>query len=224
MSRDDYIEVHVRLKTFLERYPTGSLQSEWGWTESNGEKVLWVKAYAYRDPEDTRPGIGHAWEPVPGRTPYTRGSELMVGETSAWGRAMAALGIEVHKGIASAQEVKAAESRRIERTKPNAADDDPWNTPPTSKPVQQARRASAKQLSYIGALCTQIGLTDRDQRLMMVNACLEAKQLGSVTSSTELTDAQARAVIDGIKESMTPEQAAQELTGRINRAMNRGEG
>jgi hypothetical protein len=29
-----------------------------------------------------RPGIGMAWEPFPGRTPYTKASELMNAETS----------------------------------------------------------------------------------------------------------------------------------------------
>lgn len=53
------------------------------------------------------PGIGVAWEPFPGRTPYTKDSELMNAETGAWGRAiMAALAADAKKGIASAQEVR----------------------------------------------------------------------------------------------------------------------
>ena len=80
MPRDDYIEVAERIQIFIEQYPTGSLQSDWGMVERDGEQWLAVKAYAYRYPDDQRPGIGHAWEPVPGRTPFTKGSELMVGE------------------------------------------------------------------------------------------------------------------------------------------------
>jgi hypothetical protein len=52
-----------------------------------------------------------AWEPVPGKTPYTRGSELMVAETSAWGRALAAIGIATNKSVASAEEVRSARER-----------------------------------------------------------------------------------------------------------------
>ena len=39
-------------------------------------------------------------------TPYTRNSEIENAETSAWGRAIAACGIEVRRGIASADEVR----------------------------------------------------------------------------------------------------------------------
>lgn len=215
MSRDDYVEVHERIKEFAERFPTGSLQSEWDWTMRDGEQWLVVKAYAYRDPEDTKPGIGHAWEPVPGRTPFTKGSELMVGETSAWGRALAALGIAVHRGIATASEVRAAEGRRIERTRPSASDDDLWNIP--GSPTSLARRASAKQLSYIKRLADQVGHSTKESALELVNACLAAASLGTVGQPTDLTDAQARAVIDGIKASMTVEEAAAELAQSINR-------
>ncbi|HEY7821467.1 MAG TPA: hypothetical protein VIG24_01465, partial [Acidimicrobiia bacterium] len=68
-------------------------------------------ACAYRTPDDPAPGVGLAWEPVPGRTPYTRGSELMVAETSAWGRALAAIGIATNKSVASAEEVRSAQER-----------------------------------------------------------------------------------------------------------------
>ena len=95
MSRDDYIEVKDRIALFVEKYPNGSLQSSYELVTVLDHQWLIVKAGAYRDPEDPRPGIGHAWEHVPGRTPYTIGSELMVGETSAWGRALAAIGIAV---------------------------------------------------------------------------------------------------------------------------------
>lgn len=101
---EDYVEVHQRITKFKEQFPEGSLQSE---IVESTPAVLIVKAYAYRTPDDRRPGIGHASEPVPGQTPYTKDSELMNGETSAWGRALAALGIEVNRGIASGNEVRA---------------------------------------------------------------------------------------------------------------------
>lgn len=117
MSREDYIEVSVRIQEFYDKYPNGSLQGEWDYTNRDGEQWLVYKAYAFRTPDDPRPGIGFAWEPIPGRTQFTRGSELMNGETSAWGRALAALGIAVRHGIASANEVRAAEARRDEPTR-----------------------------------------------------------------------------------------------------------
>src|SRR5215472_9113311 len=122
-SLDDYVDVAERITEFYDRYPDGSLsagadcwrsvQAE-GW-DKNGDHVMQTfvvyRAEAYRTPSDPRPGIGVAWEVFPGRTPYTRGSELMNAETSAWGRALAALGIATKRGIASRQEVQGARER-----------------------------------------------------------------------------------------------------------------
>ena len=110
MNLDDYIPVAERIHAFIQKYPEGSLQpaniDEPYTVVGNGEtKWIVYVAAAYRHPGDERPGIGIAWEPVPGRTPYTKGSELMVAETSAWGRAIVALGIEARRGIASREEV-----------------------------------------------------------------------------------------------------------------------
>lgn len=126
-SLDDYVDVAQRIADFRELYPHGSLQpadpaSPWELAtvtgyDKNGEQqaqtfVVYVAA-AYRTPDDPRPGIGAAWEIWPGRTPYTRGSELMNAETSAWGRAIVAvLASESKQGVASRQEV---EARRHER-------------------------------------------------------------------------------------------------------------
>lgn len=113
MSYDlsDYVDVAERIRIAKELYPELSLQSEWTFEVLEGQAYIVIKAYAYRTPDDPRPGIGHAWELLPGKTPFSKGSEIMVGETSAWGRALAALAIEVRK-VASKQEVQAAQSRQ----------------------------------------------------------------------------------------------------------------
>lgn len=98
-----YVDVAERISIFREKYPEGSLQSE---LVPCQQGFLAMRAYAYRTPDDPRPGIGHAWEPVPGKTPYTKDSEMMNAETSAWGRAIiAALAADTKKGIASADEI-----------------------------------------------------------------------------------------------------------------------
>jgi hypothetical protein len=110
---DGYVDVATRIAEFYAKYPDGSLQMDPPKYDTiEGQLFLVGRAYAYRSPDDVRPGIGHAWEAVPGRTPYTKGSELMVLETSAWGRALAALGIATKAGVASSDEIKAAEARR----------------------------------------------------------------------------------------------------------------
>jgi hypothetical protein len=98
----DYVDVNERLGWFFEHYPEGSLQAD---ILERGEGFVVVKAVAYRDQDDTRPGTGMASEPVPGRTPYTKDSEVMNAETSAWGRALAAIGAPTRGSIASRQEV-----------------------------------------------------------------------------------------------------------------------
>jgi hypothetical protein len=55
MSRDDYIEVSERIRMFKDAYPEGSLQSDWGFTERDGEQWLTVRAYAYRTADDAGP-------------------------------------------------------------------------------------------------------------------------------------------------------------------------
>ena len=111
-SMDDYVDVAHRLVSFRKKHPEGSLQpadqARPYTIETIGSDafVVYVAA-AYRTPDDIRPGIGIAWEPFPGRTPYTKNSELMNAETSAWGRAIiAALAADAKKGIASAEEVR----------------------------------------------------------------------------------------------------------------------
>jgi hypothetical protein len=114
MSRPptDYVEVHQRMATFFARYPEGSLAMDPPQiVEVAGKFYMIGQAKAYRTPDDAAPGVGTAWEPVPGTTNFTKGSEAQNLETSAWGRAMAALGIETKKGIASAHEVRSARGR-----------------------------------------------------------------------------------------------------------------
>lgn len=106
-NTDDYVDVAERIRQFKEKFPGGTLQAlHPPQLVAVGEQhyVLYAAA-AYREPGDERPGVGYAWEPVPGETPFTRNSELMNAETSAWGRAIVALGDFETKKIASLQEV-----------------------------------------------------------------------------------------------------------------------
>ena len=100
----DYKEVAERIQDFRAMFPEGTLQSEV--LPSPVDGFVLVKGFAYRTADDQRPGIGLAWEPVPGKTPYTRDSEIMNAETSAWGRAIIAVGASDAKRVASANEVR----------------------------------------------------------------------------------------------------------------------
>lgn len=113
MSRnmDDYVEVNERIVAFHQKYPNGSLQGNYEVCTIGEETLIVYRAKAYRDGADPRPGIGTAQEPFPGKTNFTKGSEVQNAETSAWGRALAALGFEVKRGIASREEVELAQER-----------------------------------------------------------------------------------------------------------------
>ena len=118
---DGYVDVATRIATLREKYPDATLQPlnhahPFTVEEIGGHTFIVYVAACYRTPDDPTPGIGVAWEPFPGRTPYTRDSELQNAETSAWGRAIvAALAADAASGIASAEEVRnrASESEPV---------------------------------------------------------------------------------------------------------------
>lgn len=124
---DNYVQVNERIVAFYKQFPEGSIQSE---IVTLTETLVVVKAYAYRTDGDDKPGIGHSSMIIPGSTPYTRGSELENCETSAWGRALAALGFEVKRGIASRNEI---ENKQTEMTVDTATGE--VIIPQTGKPV-----------------------------------------------------------------------------------------
>lgn len=108
---DDYVTVAERIAIFREKYPQGSLRplnpDKPYEIVSIGDKVfVVVVAAAFRTPDDQAAGVGMAWEPFPAVSQQLRGSELMVCESSAWGRAIvAALAADTKRNIASADEV-----------------------------------------------------------------------------------------------------------------------
>lgn len=123
----DYVDVAERIRQFKEMYPDGTLQQvAVEFKEVGGQMIVIYVAAAYRTPDDPRPGIGTASEPFPGKTSFTRDSELMNAETSAWGRAIVAVGIPTKK-IASREEVQNRQA---------VAEDWSKETPPPTKPLE----------------------------------------------------------------------------------------
>jgi len=102
-----YVDVAERIRVFFERYPDGSLQASLPKViELDGKRFIEVTVTAYRSPGDERPSVASAWEVWPGRTPYTKDSEAMNCETSAAGRALAFLGLEVRRSVATRQDIE----------------------------------------------------------------------------------------------------------------------
>jgi hypothetical protein len=101
----NYVPVADRLDKFRADHPT------WGLTSSllfHDEKRVVVRA-SISDESGREVAAGHA-EEVRGQGNVNRTSALENAETSAWGRALAALGYDVKGGIASQEEMKRAQS------------------------------------------------------------------------------------------------------------------
>lgn len=217
-SLDDYVDVATRIAEFRAKYPDGYLAPL---NPAQPFKVLAVGpddkmfiavvAAAYRQPGDTSPGVGMAWEPFPGRTPYTRDSELMNAETSAWGRAIIALGAaDAKRGIRSLEEARNREedeatrgsgwqpaanpsSRKAERSREPLADD-PWATGPAQSPAENRPGTSTlQQQRAIAIRCNERGLTAREDKLAF---CVEAGETGRpIASSKDLSYAEAAKIL-----------------------------
>jgi hypothetical protein len=112
---NDYVQVNERIDKFYEKYPEGSIQTEIIHNQ-NGEIIF--KAYAYRNAEDKHPTTGHAMEKE-GSSFINQTSHIENCETSAVGRALAMMGFEIKKSVASREEVANA---RLNQTEDKAPD------------------------------------------------------------------------------------------------------
>lgn len=144
MSIDDgYVDVATRITQFRAKHPEGSLypfdvEKPFEIVTVDGQTFVVVVAAAYRGPDDMYPGVGMAWEPFPGQSPYTEYSELQNAQTGAWGRAIvAALAADTTKSIASSEDVRnrvaadkkdkpapVAEKPKVKRAPPKVVTDD----------------------------------------------------------------------------------------------------
>lgn len=112
----NYRDVADRMGDLFDKYPDGRLRGSYEVVTIGDRVFIAYTAECYRSEDDTKPAIGVAWEPFPGRTPYTKDSELQNAETSAWGRAILAAGASTTKhGIASRDEVR---NRQAEPKRP----------------------------------------------------------------------------------------------------------
>jgi len=183
-TMDGYVTVPERIALFYKRHPEGSLQMDPPeFLDVEGKRWVIGRAYAYRTKDDPRPGIGTAWELVPGTTPFTRGSEIQNLETSAWGRAIGALGIGIDKSIATVDEIEAAKARRVEVSTaptpptdqfytdvpppPEPPQDDPWGS---TRPIYtQNDPITSKQIGMLKGALRKHGAESSDAGLGMIN-------------------------------------------------------
>lgn len=175
---NDYVDVATRLAKAHERWPELRIEELLPEQVVIGERTfIQCTVYVHRTPDDPRPTGATVWEPWPGQTPYSKNSEVMVGNTSALGRALAYMGLEVRKGIASRDEVAA----RRDTPKPASRD-------------EAVSAPSAKQLGKMNLLFGQFGLETREEKLVYVAGIIGRE----VDTSKHLTAMEASKVIDAL--------------------------
>ena len=104
---DGYIPVAERVEKFYDRFPEGRIVTQIIEHEKESGFVL-VRAEVYRSPDDAQPAAtGHAFE-VRSESYVNKTSYVENCETGAVGRALALLGFEVKRGIASREEFEKA--------------------------------------------------------------------------------------------------------------------
>ena len=196
----DYVTVAERMRAFYKAYPEGSLQLDpVQITTVEGKTWAIGRAYAYRDRQDDRPGIGTAWEIIPGLTPYTRGSEIQNLETSCWGRALAAIGIGIEKGVATADEVRAAKAReggweRVESPREN----DPFYDKAPAPRGTYPTRINDKQVGLLRGRCRDRKIPD-DQVVQIINTILALHDRAAITVPKELDNEGLNLVLEGLE-------------------------
>lgn len=176
-SLKDYVEVNVRIEKFHAKYPNGRIETEVMFLQDTQPKEVLVKANVYRDIADAFPAAtGHAHE-VHGSSYINRTSFIENGETSAIGRALAILGFEIKKSVASREEVANAQQQQAQAPKPN--NDKPLET--------QSQYPSDAQLKMLNQKLMQCGYTGEDKQFVfkLVGDFLgyEIKQLLEVKKS-----------------------------------------
>lgn len=191
----DYSDVPDRIRRFYEKFPNGSLQrvGDVSFAEIDGKHFAIYTAAAYRTADDQRPGIGTAWEPVPGKSNFTRDSELMNAETSAWGRAIAALGFETKK-LASREEVQNRQGSESPSEKSK-------NTASAKQDVRKQQMPLEIAVDLLGKLVVAKGIEETKKALAGYGIELANGPTMEVQAEPlrVLTKAQAKALIEWAK-------------------------
>lgn len=183
----DYVMVNERIKAFRKEYPTWSLVSQ---IKDLTDNRCVIRAEIY-DEEGRCIATGHAYEKE-GSSPINKTSFIENCETSAWGRALANLGIGIDASICSAEELAIAISQQEtpEQIAERKLNGEAVELPTGEDFAKAMKSASAQQITMIKTICERIGQpTD--------NICkkYKVKELG------DLSPEQATEIIEKLKEA-----------------------
>lgn len=158
-----YVDVPTRLRLALKDWPQLRIQETSCTLEQVGEQLFLICVVTvWRDERDAVPVIASAAEQVPGRTPYTRNAERMVGFTSALGRALGYMGYGIDKSIASHDEIKhRQEFANVE---------DPFPTTPQQENDLAMRRIVEKEQNKRKAMASNGPITAPQLKMLKIQA------------------------------------------------------
>jgi len=151
---EDYVPVAERLERFYEKFPDGRVITHI--IEHNSESgFVLMRAEVYRSPDDAQPAAtGHAFE-VRGESYVNKTSYIENCETGSVGRALALLGFEVKRGIASREELEKTSRMTTDKaTRASNAAATPVSTPAATvaAPPEMSVNLDAEILQSAGAL------------------------------------------------------------------------
>jgi hypothetical protein len=151
---EDYVPVAERLERFYERFPDGRVITHI--IEHNSESgFVLMRAEVYRSPDDAQPAAtGHAFE-VRGESFVNKTSYIENCETGSVGRALALLGFEVKRGIASREEIEKTSRMTTDKAaRASGVASTPVSTPTATAaaPAEKSVNLDAEILQSAGAL------------------------------------------------------------------------
>lgn len=186
----DYVDVPTRLAEALKRWPDLRIQETKPVIVTvDNQQYVEISCTVWRDCTDLMPTVAYCWEPIPGRTPYTKGSEMMNASTSCLGRALGFLGMGIGKSIASRNEVQARQPSPLAEVVPIKDFEQPFGDTTDTK-----QYATPKQRGMIRARAFDKNLTNTEL-LLHIN-----KVTDSAFSSIEaLSKQEASQVIDSLQ-------------------------
>jgi hypothetical protein len=203
-SMEGYVDVAERIREFRAKYPNGCLRpfnpaEPFRVMEIGGREFIVYTAAAFRSPEDTLPAVAVAAELAVGKTNFTRESEVMNAETSAWGRAIVALLVADTQRVASLEEVRNRQAEDVVKEAPKT----PY------KPRTQAKSegasvtalsssASSAQLGLIKKLAKEKNVANIDQfvQVLLEDTTKTATAITKVEASKVITALMAEKVED----------------------------
>lgn len=204
----DYVDVADRIRQLREKHPEAVLRP-WNPAEPfrimeiGGREFIVYTAACYRTPDDPMPAVAVAAEPAIGKTNFTRDSEVMNAETSAWGRCIVACLAADTKKIASLDEVRNRKAEQAEGADhPSRPAPRPFPSKEAARPASDGPRPastgggkiSEKQTGLMMKLSREKGLTT-DELKEFAQTILGS---GPVEDLSALSSKEASSLISGL--------------------------